>query len=362
MEGIHHIFHEILESALLNSIMISGLVVIMMIMIEMLNIESRGGFFKGLAQSKLGGVLVGTILGVFPGCLGGFATVSLYTHGLLSFGALIAMMIASSGDEAFVMLATIPGDSLWIFALLAGIAIVVGIIVDMIVKKPIPVHCDAHYDVHDEDMDDSSHGKARHFGWKRIMMIAGIALFLAALVFGLFEHEHAHGADEEEMHEMIVGGINLLSEDWMNVMFAVFSLVVLVVLAIAPDHFVEEHIWHHVIVKHLPRIFGWTFGVLLLMGIMLNYFDISSWISDNTILMIVLATLVGIIPESGPHLIFVTLYASGIVPLPVLLASCISQDGHASLPLLAESKKSFLWAKLINCTVALAVGLAALLF
>jgi hypothetical protein len=61
-------------------------------------------------------------------------------------------------------------------------------------------------------------------------------------------------------------------------------------------------------------------------------------------------------------MIFVTLYAAGVVPFPVLLASCISQDGHSSIPLLAESKKSFVWAKLINCAVALVAGFGAMLF
>jgi hypothetical protein len=96
-------------------------------------------------------------------------------------------------------------------------------------------------------------------------------------------------------------------------------------------------------------------------GIGLQYIEIDHWISSNTALMILLATVIGIIPESGPHMIFVTLYAAGVVPFPVLLASCISQDGHASIPLLAESKKSFAWAKLINCIVALAAGFTAML-
>ena len=78
--------------------------------------------------------------------------------------------------------------------------------------------------------------------------------------------------------------------------------------------------------------------------------------------MILLATLIGIIPESGPHLIFVTLFAAGVVPFPVLLASSISQDGHASIPLLAESKMSFAVAKLINCIVAVLAGFIALIF
>ena len=72
--------------------------------------------------------------------------------------------------------------------------------------------------------------------------------------------------------------------------------------------------------------------------------------------MILLAVLVGIIPESGPHMLFVTLFASGVVPFSVLLASSISQDGHASLPLLAESKKSFFIAKVINALVAALCG------
>ena len=107
-------------------------------------------------------------------------------------------------------------------------------------------------------------------------------------------------------------------------------------------------------------IFAWTFGVLLVLGIGLQYVDIDNWISDNTVLMILLATAIGLIPESGPHMIFVTLFAAGVVPFPVLLASSISQDGHASIPLLAESKSSFFWAKLINCAVALAAGFLAL--
>lgn len=352
-------FLHLLEDVLRNSILITGLVVIMMMMIESLNIESRGGFFSGLRQSRVGGVLVGALLGAIPGCMGGFATVSLYTHGMLTFGALIAMMIASSGDEAFVLMATAPQDALWIFALLTGVGIAAGLLTDLFVRKQPKFHCNEHYAVHEEDMHVHEHQhKGRHISWKRVLMFIGTAVFILALATGHLEHEH-EGA---EVHEELAGGINLLSEDWMNVMFAVLSIVVLVILIWGSDHFVEEHLWHHVVVKHLPGIFAWTFGVLLSIGLLLNYFDLSSWISDNTVLMILLATAVGIIPESGPHMIFVTLYAAGIVPLPVLLASCISQDGHASLPLLAESKGSFLKAKLINCAAALLVGFAAMLF
>ena len=375
-----------------NSILITGLVVIMMMMIESLNIESKGLFFKGLRKTKIGQVVIASLLGSIPGCMGGFATVSLYTHRMFSFGALVAMMIASSGDEAFVMLAMIPEQALIIFAVLFVLAIAVGIITDKIYDRVHAKKCGLHdheecgvhadcdgFEVHEHVEPEHGHAK-RHFGWKRISMLVGLALFIAALGTGRLGHDHsAHEGHEHDghVHTEVCDHhdhahvhahdhghghtINLLSEDWMNVLFAGLCVIMLVVLIFASDHFVEEHLWNHIVKKHLPTIFAWTFGVLLVLGVVLHFVDIDNWISDNTALMILLATLIGIIPESGPHMIFVTLFAAGIVPFPVLLASSISQDGHAGIPLLAESKKSFAWAKLINCFIALAAGYAAML-
>jgi putative 10TM heavy-metal exporter len=68
------------------------------------------------------------------------------------------------------------------------------------------------------------------------------------------------------------------------------------------------------------------------------------------------AVIVGIIPESGPHLIFVTMYANSSIPLSILIASSIAQDGHAMLPLIAISKRSFILVKLINMVVAFIIG------
>ena len=431
--------HTIID-ALRNSILITGLVIVMMMMIESLNIESKGLFFKGLKKTRVGQVIFGALLGSIPGCMGGFATVSLYTHRMFSFGALIAMMIASSGDEAFIMLAMIPEQALVIFAVLFIVAVVTGIIVDYCNDKLHKKHChkDDHsecgsesdcdhgytvhcheehvesmsgcdrktasdtkrYEVESEAESGIMHSASRHYGWRRIVMFIGLAVFIAALATGQLGHDHGahthtddcatvcthhsvhsshhseHDCTDDSPHHdehsccthsanhtsvQTHASINLLDEQWMNVLFAGLSVLVLLVLLFASDHFIEEHLWNHIIRKHLLTIFCWTFGVLLLVGIGLQYIKLDEWISSNTALMIILATLIGIIPESGPHMIFVTLYATGIVPLPVLLASSISQDGHSSLPLIAESRRSFLWAKLINCAVALIVGFGAML-
>lgn len=128
-----------------------------------------------------------------------------------------------------------------------------------------------------------------------------------------------------------------------------------------PEHFLEEHLWNHVAKKHVPNIFLWTFGAPLVMAILIEHFNLESWIQQSQFLILVIAFLVGLIPESGPHMIFVTLFAQGMIPFSILAASSIVQDGHGMLPLLAHSRKAFIVVKIINLMFGLAVRLVGLL-
>ena len=356
-----HDFLDLFLDVLRNSILITGLVIIMMLMIEYVNIHSHGKWFTKLRQNRFGQVVLGAGLGIIPGCMGGFAAVSMYSHKLLSFGALIAMMIASSGDEAFVMLAMIPKEALLLMVILFAVAVLVGFLVDKLSFIDARGHdikgkrkgCDEGYQIHEEDEEHNEHPEKaafrnlKHASAERIALLLGIILFIVALAFGMLEHEH-----EETVHTQL----NIFNESWMNLIFAVVSLFVVWFIATAPEHIIKEHLWEHIIRKHFLSIFLWTFGALLVIQVGLHYFDLEQLISENIPWMILLAVLVGIIPESGPHLLFVTLFATGTVPFSVLLASSISQDGHASLPLLAESKRSFLKAKIVNTFVAAVIG------
>ena len=355
-----HDFVDLFLDVLRNSFLITGLVITMMLMIEFINIHSGGRLFNRLLRHRFGQVVLGAGLGIIPGCMGGFAAVSMYSHKLLSFGALIAMMIASSGDEAFVMLAMIPKEALLLAVVLFAVALLAGCLVDLIWKKKNSPDnsCDEGFQLHDEH----HHGEAvnekpsirnmRHPSAERIALLLGVVIFIIALAFGLLEHdhEHEHEAVETASH------LNIFDEYWMNLFFAIISIFVVWFIATANEHVVKEHLWKHVIGKHFLPIFLWTFGALLVIELGLHYLHLESWINSNIPWMILLAVLVGIIPESGPHLLFVTLFASGMVPFSVLLASSISQDGHASLPLLAENKRGFVKAKLINAIVAAIIG------
>ena len=376
---------EILSDVLRNSILITGLVVIMMLMIEYFNIQSKGQWFAKLKGSGIKQIILGAALGLIPGCIGGFATVSLFTHRLISFGALIAMMICSSGDEAFVILAMIPQKAPLLFGALFLIGITCGIIVDKFIKRPIASSCPDGYEIHDGGADKlpslfklSSYKEGlRKPSEERLIILVGIILFIFTVAGGYLEHDHgAHAADavntahalhaghSEHVHSHFCDsathahiGLNLLSERWIHVIFAIFSIITVLFTATAKEHFIKEHIWGHVIKKHMLSIFLWTFGALLVCQIGIMHLDIQHWISNNMFLVLLLAVVVGLIPESGPHLVFVTLFAQGIIPFYVLLVNSMVQDGHTTLPLLAESKSAFFKAKLINMAAGLLVGL-----
>ncbi|MCI1719470.1 MAG: putative manganese transporter [Bacteroidales bacterium] len=361
---------NIILEALRNAIMITGLVIIMMLLIEYLNIESRGKWFSKLKDSKPKQILLGSFLGVIPGCVGGFAAVSLFTHNLLSLGALTAMMAASAGDEAFVILATVPGKAPLLFALLLACGIGIGFLVDYVLfKKPHNKVCDEEYEIHKgEDSSVPSIFKAdsykvmMHPSKERLLLLAGIAIFIAAIFSGVFTEADVSassnaaasaGGENLSGHKFV---LNLFNEKWLDYFFAAVSVITIFLTATAKEHFIQEHIWHHLIKKHLPPVFLWSFGALVICGLLMMKVDLNALVSNYMPLVILMAVLVGIIPESGPHMIFVLLFANGTLPFYILLVNSLVQEGHVSLPLLAGSKSAWVKAKAVNAAAGLIIG------
>ena len=155
------------------------------------------------------------------------------------------------------------------------------------------------------------------------------------------EHHHSHGGEA----------------DWIRIILIILFVAILIIVIVAEEHFLEEHLWQHVIKVHLPKIFFWTFTVILCLTILNNYVNIHDIIDSKPFIVLLIAILVGLIPQSGPHLIFLILFANGDLPLGIFLANCIVQDGHGALPLLAESRKAFFVSKTIKVVVAIFAGI-----
>lgn len=330
-----------------HTILITSFVFIMMLLIEYINVQTRGSWQKKLKKSKLGQYTVGVILGAIPGCLGAFTVVSLYSHGVVSFGTLVATMIATSGDEAYVMLSLFPLKAILLFVIIALIGFFIGYIVDKFYKRqdklleklghPLQLHEDELCDCYPKGYIVK---QLKAITFERTLLISTLALILILIV---------------------TPSIEPYEESWVRITLLAGTLFALFVVITVPDHFLEKHLWGHVLKKHLLRIFLWTFGALLVIHLLEGYLDVEAWVQAHTITVLIIAVLIGFIPESGPHLIFVTLFANGTIPFGILLASSISQDGHGTLPLLAFSRKGFLILKIINLLVGFAVGLIAIL-
>ncbi|MEA2102205.1 MAG: putative manganese transporter, partial [Thermodesulfobacteriota bacterium] len=161
---------------------------------------------------------------------------------------------------------------------------------------------------------------------------------------------------------LVIGEVGPGEWGWIKITILSSTLMGLFIVCTVPDHFIEEHLWEHVVKKHAPRVFMWTFGALLIMSFITGNMHLEDLVHDNTWAVMLAAALVGIIPESGPHLIFLTMYAKALIPVSIFIVSSIVQDGHGMLPLLAYSRRDFLVVKLINIVVGLVVGIVLLCF
>lgn len=265
-----------------ETVKIIGIVAVLMAVVEWLQVKFKDQIEERLVRSPGGQIIGASLLGAVPGCIDAFFVVSLYTHCLVNFGALVAVMLSTAGDEAFVMLAMIPKTALLIFAICAVLGVVGGFIAESVAKR------------------------------------MGLRRAKPCLV-------------DVQSEESGVG------------------------------HFLREHVYRHIIRQHVPRLFLWIFFTLLAVHFLMQHFDLAAILPQNRLLLILSAAAIGIVPESGPHLIFLTLYAKGLIPFSVLLVSTLSQDGHGLLPLLSYSIRDTVKVQVFTTVFALAVGLGLFL-
>jgi hypothetical protein len=310
-------------------------------------------------------------------------------HRVVTVGAAVAAMIATCGDEAFVMLALFPGRALWIMGLLLVLGVVVGAVVDLVLKarRTAPsMHLDHYKATHAGDVacvPISLGSWARewrectpHRGWLTALLL----LFLVGVCSGRLGHRHPvdtvpescdHGcevttdggerpdaSDDHERSAVDHHGHGQEAEwNWVRITLLLLVLTALAVVVTVPDHFLDEHLWNHVARVHIWRIMLWTIGALFVTHALVSRLDAGHMADVHHLPLLLLACLMGLIPESGPHLVFVALYAQGSAPFSTLLASSIVQDGHGMIPMLAHSRRAFLLIKAINFCAGLTVGL-----
>lgn len=325
--------------------------------------QGRGAGRHGLQ------LLMAAALGLIPGCVGGFMAVSLYAHRMLSFGAVLTASFTALGDDAFRMLASEPWLTLKVEAILFGMGMLFGWIVDKIGGERWQLGSKAcHIELHDADQEGDGHHPHAHkengatatdrywpalkdWSFARTLLVVLLLFYMASLLGGVPGHEHGH----EAAH-----GFHL---DFENGLFLLLSLTALILVIFSNEHFLQEHLWNHLLKKHFPSIFLWTLGTLYLITLLQHHIDLGAWVSADLShigLMLLAAILIGWIPQSGPHYLFIQLYFTSAIPFGVFFANAIVQDGHTSLLLLAESRRRYVLLKSLKSLIALVCGIALL--
>lgn len=336
---------EFIKDIFSETLIITFIVIMMMMVIEFIHIKTKGKLVSLMDKNPTHQIILSTLLGLTPGCAGVFAVVALYTHNIIGFGALLAACIASFGDEAFFMLSLIPSKAVLIGSILFCLGIICGLLYNYL--KPFQSTNDTHQMEHFVIHDEHEQKRSKPCSKNRFTLISLIVLFVIGIYTGIIgEHEK--------------GGHGLGGE---KVMFVIISACTLFMLCFSNRHFIDEHIWDHIIKKHFLKILLWTFGVLTLLHFLMFYIDLNSLNEKNTgkVIMLLIALSIGLIPQSGPHLAVVYLFIDGIIPFSTLLANSILQEGHGGIPLIAESTKDFLKLKAVKFIIAILVGIAGIM-
>ena len=117
-------------------------VAVMVLLFSWLQYSTSGRFVEFIRENKKLQPIIGALMGLTPGCGGAIVMMPMYARGYVTYGTVVATLIATLGDSAFVLIGAAVGDSSFIAPMIAVhvISFVVGVtwgyIVDMTGTTP----------------------------------------------------------------------------------------------------------------------------------------------------------------------------------------------------------------------------------
>ncbi|MFA7412540.1 MAG: putative manganese transporter [Tissierellaceae bacterium] len=406
MQG--EIIRLILYSAENAFIQVTAFVGAVLIIFGYVDYKLSGKLVEKIEKSKKAQPIIGSFLGLTPGCGGAIFVMPLFPKGSVSFGTVVATLIATMGDSAFVLMSVMPLKYLLVSVLSFIVAVITGYIVDYyefgghlleginkkregMKKKRETSHeiqeRESGRHIHDivhigheegdyidlilhhnikghQEMDTLGY-EFTHSAYFAYWIIIGIGLVLG--VMDLFQ---------VDLNALYIPNLGTI----IGVAGSAFSLLMMLMgnkIIQNTTHEeselkrlnLKETIVHNA--QDTAFVGTWVFLAYLAYELFVlflgsgNYLagegTITSFLTQTGFVSVLLGVAVGIIPGCGPQIIFVTLYTRGMLPFAALLANAISQDGDALFPLIAIDKKSAAWATVFNTIPALIVGILAYL-
>lgn len=314
-----------------------------------------------LARHRSWQVPVAAALGALPGCGGAIMVITQYMRGGIGFGSVVAVLTATMGDAAFLLLAQQPMTGLAIFAAGFCVGVLSGWGVDLIHGPEF-----MRYQAGDDVATGPCFRKVDSRPWR----ILWFALCIPGLVLGVFV---AFQADTAALFGTVAGTETVL---WLGAAGAMVSL--LLWGYVTPSRTARQAAgevsetpigWASASEGRLgdapARVVGdtcfvtvWVVFAYLIyeLGVFYSGIDLKVLFQVWAPVVPLMAILVGFIPGCGPQIVVATMYLGGMIPFSAELGNAISNDGDALFPAIAMAPKAAVIATLYSAVPAVIVA------
>lgn len=295
-------------------------------------------------------VLIAACMGGIPGCGGAIIVISQYVRGRLSFGAMVAVLIATMGDAAFLLLAKEPQTG---FAIMV-MGVVIGAVFGLIVDK-----------IHGPDFmrpDESQEQSIKCERGGEFTSLTGLEItWFLFLVPGLFMAlATAMQSDTDALLSFIP-----VAEP--TLIFGVTGALLCILYTVFDSSQVNDYALSAETKSPFKRticdtnfVTLWVILAFLLfeLGVLWSGFDLKILFETWSAFVPFIAIVIGFIPGCGPQILVTSMYVSGIIPLSAQIGNAISNDGDALFPAMALAPKASILATLYSAipAVILAYG------
>ena len=363
----------------------------MVFLFSWLQYATSGRFVEYIRRKKKLQPVIGALMGLTPGCGGAIVMMPMYARGYVSYGTVLATLIATLGDSAFILIGAAITDSDFVAPLIAvhAISFVTGVswgyLVDMTgttPHKPLgrfgpsvgqePIEAEPSNEVLLEDLPREEPGglgyKILHQGYLLWWSVTLLGLIFAILLLVWSGQDPDYGLELSYDPTTMDGFIT-----WIGLIGTSLS----VILYISQKNWIGDdteatigdklHSMRETMIHSASETAFVTFWVMIAY-LAFEFGMLFSGISEQSMssygdgfIAVITVSIIGLIPGCGPQIIVITAYTKDIISFPALAANAISQDGDALFPLLVRHKAASLWATIHTTIPAIIVGVILLI-
>ena len=296
-----------------------------------------------LNKTKTFHVPIATILGALPGCGGAIIVVTQFIQGRISFGSLVAVLTATMGDAAFLLLSKEPSTGILVFVITCGTGIVTGYFVDFFHNHKFQ-ELKENFKIEFEKIGNTFVSRFNIF-WVIIFVPGFCVGLLTAFRVNLDNY-------------FLFSNFNLVES--IGSIGAIISIFMWTLNPLSDFQCSTEKTRSFLsrVIDTTNFVTTWVVCGFLFFELLIYFSDIDLMAFFNVWIAFVplIAILFGFIPGCGPQIIVTTFYLNGYIPLSAELGNAISNDGDALFPAIALAPKAAIFATLYSGIPAVIVA------